>query len=557
MTVKTTKTTTIPDRFIPAGIGALCLILTSLSAPAALSQGTPLPPSDAAEAVAEEAEKARQDESTEAPAPKPKPKPPAERAKPAAPAVFVLRDLRIPASGYLDAATFDTIRARFAGQRMTRAGAARIAEAINAEYAARDIGLAAATVQSVNARAGRVIIALNEARLGRVVTQAPGVRADYLKWRLGLPVGALADTRAINARLTRLALTDGVPVSADFTPGARPGDTDLTVVVDVPRPSGTIRLDNYGDPNVGKEQMSVAMIAPNATGRLDPFSVQALVSRGKRLGSLSYSRAVSENGARLALTLGGEQTETRSAPVVDTESLYGRLGLTYPVIVTAQQQVSAYATVELWQEQSRLAGVRFSDLRGVEGTLGVSALRNTGSGRQVLNGSLVFGSYDDRIANVSRDYSLAQIQAQVLQQLGGALLANFSAQGQFRLHGDLPSRRRMTVAGPTAVRGYPVGLGSGDAAFVLRAQIESARTIPVAANLGVLPFAFLDLGQGYRDTGAGLTAQGLMVSVGAGTSVQIGRAITGDVFVAVPLRDVTGFTGAGDVVAHASLAIRF
>jgi hemolysin activation/secretion protein len=539
--------------------GATCGIAATLAAivaPAvATAQGGPLagPPSAAAIEAAREAERAAEQAVAQ---PQASGRPPA----PTAPRSFVLREIRFSPSAYLEADTLAAVQAAFAGQRLRADRLGGLTDAIARLYADRNIVLAQAFVRGVDTRAGIVEIELFEARIGAVEVESQTASAEYYRWRLGLAPGDLADTRLIDARLARIALTDNVAFDARFTPGAALGQTNLAVkVTEGARLSGEITVDNYGTDTRGPMRIGVTFRNASLTGWNDPLVLS--LSGGEHAQSLTvaYARPVHPSGMTLAVSLGADMSQSVATPRVQTRTRFGELALSAPVIVEEARRLSLTASAQAFAERSTLAGVTTVDQRGAAITLGATAAWFGPRTTFALSQSVRFARHDDIVAN-QRNLSSVSLpgEASIATRLSEATVFSLRAGWQIAARGAAPARLKFSTASPFAVRGYPTGLQSGDGGWYLRAQLETrvpATRLP--RRMALTPFVFADTGEAHDLVGGARVGLGRLASVGAGASITWDDRLYADVFVAKPLRDVPGFSAGGKWSVFARVGTRF
>ena len=529
--------------------GAVLALLTG----AGLAQG--LPPSDAARTLAEEAATA-----PAAPQATQAARPAAPVRRSALPQVRRIRGVEVVnPSAYLAAADLSRVAAAFRGRPATPQTLGRLKQQIDRLYAVRNIGLAQAVIEGVSAN-GTVRVRLFEARLGRVAYDAPGLSADYLRWRLNLKPGDLADTRLITARLERLAWTDGLQADARFAPGTQVGTTDLTLTYPpVRRWSGYASADNYVSRANGGARLSFGVTANALTGWNDPLSLSGSVSEGNRSLTLSYARAVTPGGDRLILTLHTERGDLSGPPRRQSAKDWATLTYSRPLHLSETRRLYFTAALDAYRESARLAGVTTSDQSGVALNLGVAGQQRAGRGVLGWTLGLTVGRYNDRVlgrsnipgnrANGSFDYRTPLGQSAVFA-VGGAF--------QYPLTTSLPAHDFFTVTAASTVPGYDEGISAGIAGYWVRAQIESARPVRgLGRGIDIRPYAFAAAGQAYGRAGSRLSGQGLAASVGVGLSGRIDKRTAFDLQVAAPLTRVLGSGGKGSVTISAALSVSF
>ncbi|GGD20847.1 ShlB/FhaC/HecB family hemolysin secretion/activation protein [Sinisalibacter lacisalsi] len=513
-------------------------------------------PSDAAIEAAEEAVRAaaRATERAVAPAGA------GEARMPPGAALFVLREIRFTPSGYLEASSLAAIEATLLGRRFRADDLSAITDAVARVYAERGIVLAQPIVTGVDPANGRVEVELFEARIGAVRVASGLSRPEYYRWRLGLRTGDLADTRIIDARLNRLALTDGVAFDANFVPGSERGQTDLVAEVSEPkRLTGEITADNYGTPAQGTLRLGATLRNAALTGWNDPLALSISRGAGALSLSASYGRVITPSGAALSITAGYDRAETRAAPRVETQTRFAELSLAVPTLVEERRRVSFGLGMHWFSEQSDIAGAPLLDQAGGYLSLGTTAAWFGDFASIQVSQALRLLRYDDAITGATGIGGVLlpgdlTIAAPITRELSFSLRAGW----QLAVAAPLPARFKFSSASPYAVRGYPTGLQSGDSGWFARAQFEYALPAEVLPEeLSLTPFVFADTGEAHDYVAGRNVGQGRLASAGIGMSMTTGEGVFADAFVARPLRDVPGFTAGGRWSAFARVGLRF
>jgi hemolysin activation/secretion protein len=126
--------------------------------------------------------------------------------------------------------------------------------------------------------------------------------------------------------------------------------------------------------------------------------------------------------------------------------------------------------------------------------------------------------------------------------------------------GPLPDPEQLAIGGPGSVRGYVGDDGAFDQGIWIRNELHSPPVPTVGTGLYALAFApmiFLDAGYG-RDASAApgqITSQ-TMVSTGVGTTVQIGRFVSGQLTASFPLLNAR-YSRLGETRLDASVTIAY
>jgi len=459
-------------------------------------------------------------------------------------------------SSYLSEAELAQIEAGLVGRRYSNAGLALIPQAINQAYADKGIVTAQAILRSV--AGGRAEVELLEARIGAVRATPGIVSDDYVRFRLQLPAGSLADNRVIATRVQQLALSDNLPLDIGYAPGQAYGTTDLTVAYPQQKRHVTsVTLDNYGSASSGEAQLTVAHTIRSLTGWNDPLSFSVLLREGAKGGTISYARTITPSGGFISLVGAYTKSNSITGPNIEGEQKSLDVTFTQPLVVEQTYRTSLGFGLSGYAETSSLFGVQTLNHRGAEVSVNASYYR-AGEGWSVTYAPrVIFGQYDDAVtprADIS--YAAAQVNLFASVALGADVVGSVTVSGQKRGWGILPSQRKFTVTSPAGVRGYPTNLSSGDSGYFARVQVEKITPAILSGNFGARPFAFYDLGEAYDSTD---TPLGFASSAGLGVSFSVGNTAFGDIYVAKPL--TTGITGwanpSRDPAIGASLSITF
>jgi hemolysin activation/secretion protein len=466
---------------------------------------------------------------------------PRQRTQRAVPG-FVLRDIRFTGrSQYLSDQMLEAAEARLLGARLDARGVSAFGGILTQLYLDQGITTAQAVVRDVNVARGVVTIELLEARLGRVTYQSNILSDAFLKYRLNIPEGALADNRLIDERLQDLQATDGIAAGVGYAPGANFGETDLTVTVpDLPRHATTVTLDNYGAPSAGETQLTLSHTINSITGWNDPLTLGYTHRQGSRALSLGYARGISRGGARLSFGLSGSQTNTLGALSVAGMRRDASVGLTLPVMRDAEARVNLGLSVAGFTEASNFLGVRILDQQGQELGASVSTFHRGDQWTLSSSFGLTAGQFDNGVTGVRGNrYSFASLSASYARNILPDVFASAQVNMQQSLSGALPASRQYTTTAANAVRGYPSGASTGDEGYFARFQVEKSTPYAIAGpSFGLRPFTFFDLGEARDSTNAAL---GQARSVGLGASFTAVGSVVGDIYVARPLE--TGLIG--------------
>ncbi len=513
----------------------------------------------AAQELALEAEAAMRDEAIAAQA--------AARQQPRAviprPAqVMTVTSVTVGQSAYLSDAQISAATAATLGRQVNVQQAAQLASAFNAAYAEIGIEIASAVVSEIDPRTGAVSIRLNEPRIGQVrVADGALATGDVYARRLALSEGALADSREIERRQLRLQRLSGVVTQMAVTPGSAADTVDLNfTLLEPPLRTTSLTLDNHGNSSTGRERAILSFSHASLTGNLDPLSVSLTLARGLRSASLGYARPVTADGMTMFGSASLERSRSITGPDVTGRTMTLEMGVSVPIVVERDRQITLRASAQHFREIRRVFGVATTDQRGEALTFGANFARFWD--RSSLG-------YDQTVRLLTwRDSALGRQRTALLagEGSGGIMLgADWRVSGrlgwQAVIGQNAPASFRVGLTSPTRVRGYDPSVSSGDAFVFGSVQFQRVTpwTVMESAShpVSLFPFAFFDAGRAFDRNGGTTVSQDTVLSAGLGTVVQIGQRMVGELVVAMPLRDANGVNAAGRVRLDVRMGVRF
>ncbi|MCT4556455.1 MAG: hypothetical protein N4A61_00190 [Pelagimonas sp.] len=545
---------------LPLVIFAGALAAQDIDLDAADAVDTQQPASETSTAVPAEAQAAAQ--ATQQPQPQtataqpaqPKPRQPKRRVIPG----FVLRDIVFAnGSELLSHDTLQQAEAGLVGRRYLHRQLGDLVAALSGLYGQQGHEHSRFVAESMDYTRGVLTVRHYEPRLGPVTGGNKVVSQNYLRYRLQIPEGALADTTPYQQSVERLAVTDGLALA--LTPEDQ-GNGIVTLnaqVPDIKRHLTTLSFDNYGSAAQGQQQATLTHRINGLSGWNDPLILSYVRREGQDSVSLSYSRVIHPDGARASVSWTGSQSKSVTTPSIKGKVRSASLGLNIPVIARPTRQLSVNLALRDYHETSDLVGVRTLDHRGRELTLGANGF--TRGDNWTLSGGLGItrGTFDNAVTGVSKStYTATNANLSYALSLGQAAFVSAAVQAQKNLDGLQSSQGTFTVTSPFAVRGYPTSLSVGDSGYAVRVQLEKSANIALGPSFAIRPFAFADGGKAFDSTD---TPLGLARSVGAGFSFGLAGSVFGDVFVAKPLdTNIIGWTDPNtDPILRGSMSVQF
>ncbi len=396
--------------------------------------------------------------------------------------------------------------------------------------------------QRFQAAGGTVTIAVIEARIGKVEVRVEGDHGPALFARrlatANLPPGALITEYLLDKPILLLRDLAGMEASAVVEPGARVGQADVLVTI---RPSGlkvdgSVSADNSGARAAGALRLTTTLNVSNLLGRGDVASIRLQGSEASRssLYRLGYALPVDAAGTRLAFSaarasyaLGKQFAALGASGLAEVMDV----SLTRPLIRSRDNNLYGLFSVEhkkfsdeiatpANQSQRRILSTRigilgnFSDTSEATGSSSSYALAAT-LGRVKLDAASL--GFDQGVGGprTSGGFQKYNLEFQRTQFLGGPSSVYLGLQAQMAAK-NLASAEKMSLGGPTGVRAYPVGEGTGDAGMVL--NLEYRYQLPAPATLAGEPVtlsAFYDYGTVRFNEDPGALTGANRVSLGA------------------------------------------
>jgi hemolysin activation/secretion protein len=348
---------------------------------------------------------------------------------------------------------------------------------------------------------GIVRIEVLEGRYGEVRIENRSSIADD---RLLATVGAAAcEARAscagelirelpLQEGLLRLTDLPGIRVRGSLQPGQAIGSSDVLIAVDSSRRlSGLVEASNFGGQYVGRERGTLALQLANPFGIGDRLQFQGAYSSGTTYASLGYDAPLGVHGTRVSINgywmdyeLGGDfselgaQGDTTGADLAlthafvrsATHSLTARVqysfkSITDDVTVAAsanRRDARTYLAQLDGALQDRLFATRAINRMAIGYTGGELDIRDAASRDIDAAGARTDGAMDKLFYSISREQWLTDRLSLLVQYSGQVASQN------------LDSSEKFYLAGPRAIRAYPVGEAAGDRGYL--ATVELRRT---------------------------------------------------------------------------------
>ncbi len=437
--------------------------------------------------------------------------PPAPLAPPLASAVKIIPTaFRFEGNTLFDSGTLAALLAPRVNQPTDLAGLQEAAREIKAWYQGRGHLLTDVFIpqQALRTEGGVVTLAVVEARVGQVIVRTQGERVSQATAqalaRQHIKSGAAITADSLDKPVLLLRDLPGYAATATVEPGAQPGESNIILDVrEGGRPiEATVGADNHGTRAAGEIRAFATLDLNNPSGHGDALSARVQVAEvtATRLFRLSYSLpAVNATRVSLAATrteyaLGKQFAALGATGQADVFSvaalhplirsrgrnLYLSLGLDHKRLQDATvaspattRRVSAAQLGILGNATDVIAGNTFTNY----------ALRLT-AGQVTLDDATRAIDQGPGGPNTAGSFGKLNIELQHAKFWPNRVSLHASMQAQLASR-NLTSAEKMSLGGPSGVRGYPVGEAVGDSGYT--AALELRYQLPSAINLAGEP----------------------------------------------------------------------
>jgi hemolysin activation/secretion protein len=407
-------------------------------------------------------------------------------------APFEVKTIRIAGNDKIDTPTLHALVADAEGKSITLAQLGELADRIAAYYHAHGYPLARAYIPAQSIQSGVVRIEVIEAKYDKIqLDNRSGVDDGLLRDTLDtLHSGQTIDQAGLDHALLLLSDIPGLAVNSTLKPGGTVGTSDLQVGVDSAQSvTGNLVVDDYGNRYSGRPQAGGTVNWLNPLHRGDVLSLSGLTAgSGLNYGRLAYDTLVNGRGTRLGAAysaLDYELSGSLSALQAHGTAQVGSAWARHPLV--RSQDFNLYGQIQY----DRL------ELRDRIDASGVKTYRHLDTGTVSLSGdardSLLSGGvntwalawtgghvdFDNPDAQAA-DRSTARTQGTFskwnanlsrLQRLSQKDSLYLAFAGQWA-QDNLDSSRKMVVGGPYTVRGYDMGVVTGDSGYIGTAEIR-------------------------------------------------------------------------------------
>lgn len=445
---------------------------------------------------------------------------------------FLVREIRFTKSEILSAEELESVAAEFRGRELTLADLQKMAARVNEIYRRKGVVTAQAVVPPQDVTGGVVLIRLVEGRLGKVRIEGnDSTNEGYVADRLGLKPEDLMDLATLEAALVRFNRTNDAQLRAELKAGERFATTDLRLAMTEPqRHDLRITLDSLGAATTGKERTGISYLNRSVLGFRDDLGLSVTSATGQYSQSVTYGFPVNTLGGRLNLGYYADRTAIKNGALatlkITGQSTARVVSLRQPTIVDSSRQLDIVVGAKQRRSYNWIDTVLLQRTDTEDRNLGVEA--------QLFDpGSTWFASY------IRSDGHARVTQREGFRIDRGALRHNRDLGNNLSIRGNLwwqsskqvllPSSEQFFIGGEGSVRGYPMGVYSGDTGQALNLELHHPLLTASAdtGGLGATGFFFSDYGRvkPYRAPNSSLAPHEALTGVGWGVHAAVGKNV--------------------------------
>jgi hemolysin activation/secretion protein len=417
-----------------------------------------------------------------------------------------LKSVRLNGNTLLDESKLLAVLGDVVGKSYDLAGLRGLSSQIGDFYRVNGYPFARAYLPPQALQDGTLVIEVIEGRYGKVTALGePELASGGQAFLSNLKPGDVINSDQLER--TSLILDDqpGIKAAPVVRPGQEIGTGDLDVLIERDgKFSGDVGIDTHGNRYTGLTRVKANLRVDSPFLFGDQIVVNSLLSdEGMWLGNLGYSLPLGTSGLRgqvgYAHTYYSLGKNFASLDASGT-AIVSSLGLTYPIIRSQQLNLNVsgnFQHKELNDKQDAAAVPSSSDKSSNSVPIALSFDVRDG----LAGGGITYGSLSWTSGNLKLDSGLQGFDVEAKTrgsfnktnldlariQFLPAGMTGFGRVSAQSTNKNLDSSERFVLGGPSGVRAYPVGEGSGDEGWLAQAELRYAMG---AFN----PYAFYDAG---------------------------------------------------------------
>jgi hemolysin activation/secretion protein len=388
---------------------------------------------------------------------------------------FILKEIRFGESAQLGQAELSASIAPYLGKSVTFAVLQEIRELINGLYLSKNILTSSAVLRPQKIENGVVYIDLVEGKLGQIAVKGNVyTRSSYVEGIMTSARGQILDQAKLERRLMDFNSAGVAKVRVDLLAGASTGETDIIFnIVEEPRYQGAVFVNNESSDSVGKTQGGVNLVANAPLGVNDRLSLYAAGSKGSKFANLAYAIPLGHAGTLLSASYGKGKSDVIAGPYLNLDIA----GDSRTMQLNLSQNLGSFKEWDFvasggWSKASNDNTILGVELSKVTTDIKTVKLATTArySNRSVTANLSVNKGDSSGTPLPDRSVRTTQINGSWLESLGPDNYIYARLFVQQASEPVLPSAMTMSLGGVGTIRGYPLGVVSGDQGFYVNVE---------------------------------------------------------------------------------------
>lgn len=463
-----------------------------------------------------------------------------EENKPEEEIHFPLKQILVDPSVVLSEKEIQDITAPYEGKEATLQDVYQVVEKINALYSEKGYATCRAFLPPQTVEEGTVHILLVEGKTEEAtVVNNQQIKADYIKKRLSLKEGDVANLKQLNKELLRFNGTNTTQLRIVMKAGKAPGTTDYEIVAYEPkRTTWSLFEDNAGSDTSGLYRTGLFYSNKSLSGVGDALGVGTVISEGTRAANATYSHYLGRRGTKMNFMYSTNAVKTVDGAYKDMVKGHANafsVGLSHPLTVNEKKRIEM--TLDYTHQKSSsdftVSSTRFNIVNDTidDVNLGLAMTWYGNSHVFYQKHSYVQGysksTPEMRVAD-SQHFGFYQWNGLYQKSYATGRLLSMKGSAQWSHTDGMVSARQFYIGGMYSVRGYKESYLGGDSGFSYSLEYQ----VPFGKrNTG---FVFWDYGQVYGN-GQSNNADRILSSTGLGWRTQVGKNYSASLVVGFPL----------------------
>lgn len=465
-----------------------------------------------------------------------------EENKPTEEIHFLLKQMQVDPSVVLSEKEIQAITAPYEGKEVTLQDIYQAVEQINALYSEKGYATCRAFLPPQTVEEGTVHILLVEGKTeDTTVVNNQQIKADYIKKRLSLKEGDVANLKQLNQELLRFNGTNTTQLRIVMKAGKAPGTTDYEIVAYEPkRTTWTLFEDNAGSDTSGIYRTGLFYSNKSLSGVGDALGVGTVISEGTRAANATYSHYLGRRGTKMNFLYSTNAVKTVDGAYKDMVKGHANafaIGFTHPLVVNEKKRIELSLDYNHQNSKSdfMVKDTRFNIVNDTvqDVTFGL-ALTNYGNTHVLYRKhSFVMGESDSKPGAskaASQHFHFYKFNGLYQKSYAPGRVLSIRTDAQWSPVDGMVSARQYYIGGMYSVRGYKENYLGGDSGFTFSTEYQ----MPIG-HRNTYGFTFFDYGRIYM-SGLSAPIDKSLSSVGFGVRQQIGKNYSANLHFGFPLK---------------------